>query len=69
MLNTYENLVKKLVHPTGILLFGKFVIKHEFDIESSVLADYSFIHTDYVPLFTDTTNIKTDDITITSDRF
>lgn len=35
MLDTYENYVKKLVHPTGILLFGKFVVYNEMVIESA----------------------------------
>jgi hypothetical protein len=69
MLNTYENLVKNLVHPTGILLFGKYVIKHEFDIEFSTLADHDFVYTAYVPVYVDSTNVRTDDILITADRY
>lgn len=43
MLNTYENYVKNLVHPTGTLLFGRYAIKNEFYISSSILQESSFL--------------------------
>jgi hypothetical protein len=41
MLNTYENYVKDLVHPTGMKLFGRYVIKNEIE-DNTVLMESSF---------------------------
>lgn len=42
MLNTYEEYVKNLVHPVGMKLFGRYVIKNEFNINTTVLVSSSF---------------------------
>jgi hypothetical protein len=41
MLNTYENYVKDLVHPTGMKLFGRYSIRNEFS-ETGALSESSF---------------------------
>ena len=41
MLNTYEKYVKDLVHPTGMKLFGRYVIKNEIE-DNTVLMESSF---------------------------
>ena len=45
MLNTYENYVKDLVHPVGMKLFGRYVIKNEFDINTSTAVHFEFSST------------------------
>ena len=42
MLNTYEEYVKNLVHPVGMKLFGRYVIKNEFNINTTVLVSSFF---------------------------
>jgi hypothetical protein len=37
MLNTYENYVKDLVHPTGMKMFGRYVIKNEMEDNTKLL--------------------------------
>jgi hypothetical protein len=41
MLNTYEDLVKQLVHPAGIALFGKFLISNEVANDVSEAVEFS----------------------------
>jgi hypothetical protein len=45
MLNTYEEYVKNLIHPSGILLFGRYVIKDEFTTNKAELVSSSFVTT------------------------
>ena len=43
MLNTYENYLKNLVHPSGILLFGKFAIIDELVSEEVQAESFNLI--------------------------
>ena len=45
MLSTYETYVKNLIHPAGMLLFGRFVNQQEMTNTPSTLADSSFTYT------------------------
>jgi hypothetical protein len=42
MLNTYEKLVRELIHPSGVALFGKFRLKTEFANSQGAVASSSF---------------------------
>jgi hypothetical protein len=66
MLNTYEKYVKNLVHPTGILLFGKFVISDELTSENTEAS--SFELSSYYTLTVDDITITVDNNTIKSDH-
>jgi hypothetical protein len=66
MLYTYENYVKNLVHPAGMKLFGRFVIKNELVSESSL--QFSGISLS-ISVTSDTSLFSSDTIRITADNF
>lgn len=45
MLSTYEQIVKDLVHPTGIALFGRFRVKNELISDESLPESFSLTQT------------------------
>jgi hypothetical protein len=61
MLDTYENYVKKLVHPAGILLFGKYIVSNEMMTEE--VESVSFELSSYFTVTVDNTNYTVDNNT------
>lgn len=69
MLETYEKFVKDLVHPTGMKLFGKYLIRSEFDLEQSFVSQDEF--QDKLKSFNSLTDVSNtnDFITISNHQF
>ncbi len=51
MLNVYEKIVKDLVHPSGLALFGRYRIKQILDADKSELKSVNVSQTSSSPLF------------------
>ena len=68
MLNTYENYVKDLVHPSGFKLFGGYINRNELLNESSELISSSIINVELYTFTVDKTNVKADNSGLTVDK-
>src|SRR5271157_1215253 len=74
MLNTYESIVKKLAHPVGYKLFGKYAVGRQLSVPiglvSSAVTQQGIVilyTTDSVSIFSDNFDITTDQLELTSD--
>jgi len=66
MKDTYEDFVKTLIHPAGLMMFGSFINKTEMVSQQSELRGYS--RTKSTPVTVNSTEITVDSIVVTADE-
>jgi hypothetical protein len=70
MMHTYENYVKDLVHPTGMRMFGRFIVRSEIDISTvNDIVESAIVQKPREEYYRiDSGNILVDNTTILSDN-
>lgn len=67
MKNTYENFVKSLIHPTGLIMFGSFINKSEMlDQQSELMGDLDVIRS--IPVTVNDIITRTDSTLVRVDK-
>jgi len=67
MFSTYEKIVKDLIHPAGLKLFGKYKVSDKKTTETSSAVGFGLITSDYFRV--DNIAVKSDDNTVTVDKY
>jgi hypothetical protein len=67
MFQTYEKIVKDLIHPAGLKLFGKYRVSDQKTTETSIAVGFGLITSDYFRV--DNIAVKSDDTTLTVDKY